>query len=395
MSDNCGYTQEDPNIIQFKMQQGSDDFRFWSGLRGPCFVPHVDPESGMLWFTNDAGLPNPAPIRITGQDGRGIQLAGQADSEEELPASAAWGDCWAVGTEEPLEAFAWFDGWTDLGVLFPPGPPGQDGQDGATGPQGPQGIPGETGATGPQGPAGPGVPAGGSAGQFYRKASSTDYDGEWHTLSAGDSSYDSSLTYSSGTVGKELSDQKNTLNQLDDTTEALENGIAYIVDGDNSTTTIPAGSFAYLKNNTHGLSDGLYTNVNAPFPAGGGTAADSTIFTAAPGALNTLKNSIYTSADNVKLALRRNSVDCATTLDIENAVATQVSIMNIPVQTSIIGVNVTQTGQKLSGGIWNGIIFKGDENYYSALFYSYQNNLRQYIYLNGAKTWYQYNPTAI
>ena len=73
---------------------------------------------------------------------------------------------------------------------------------------------GQDGDTGPQGPAGPGVPAGGSAGQFYRKASGTDYDGEWHTLSAGDSSYDSSLTYSSGTVGQELSSQRNTLNAL-------------------------------------------------------------------------------------------------------------------------------------------------------------------------------------
>ena len=73
---------------------------------------------------------------------------------------------------------------------------------------------GQDGDTGPQGPAGPGVPAGGSAGQFYRKASGTDYDGEWHTLSAGDSSYDSSLTYSSGTVGQELSSQRNTLNHL-------------------------------------------------------------------------------------------------------------------------------------------------------------------------------------
>lgn len=221
MSDNCGYTQEDPNIIQFQMQQGSDDFQFWSGLRGPCFVPHVDPESGMLWFTNDAGLPNPAPIRITGQDGRGIQLAGQADSEEELPASAAWGDCWAVGTEEPLEAFAWFDGWTDLGVLFPPGPQGQ------AGPAGPAGPAGETGATGPQGPAGQGVPAGGSAGQFLRKASSTDYDGEWHSADAGDISYDDSLTYESGTVGDELSSQRNTLNQLSNSISFESSEILY------------------------------------------------------------------------------------------------------------------------------------------------------------------------
>lgn len=95
------------------------------------------------------------------------------------------------------------------------GDKGDTGETGSTGPQGPKGDTGAAGATGPIGPAGPGVPAGGSAGQFYRKASGTDYDGEWHTLSAGDSSYDSSLTYASGTVGEELSSQRNTLTQVE------------------------------------------------------------------------------------------------------------------------------------------------------------------------------------
>lgn len=57
-------------------------------------------------------------------------------------------------------------------------------------PSGPQGLPGpkgDKGDTGPQGPkgdTGPGVPPGGSAGQYLRKASSTDYDGEWSDLPA-------------------------------------------------------------------------------------------------------------------------------------------------------------------------------------------------------------------
>lgn len=41
------------------------------------------------------------------------------------------------------------------------------------------GKPGKDGATGPQGPAGQGVPAGGVAGQYLVKSSSTDYDTEW------------------------------------------------------------------------------------------------------------------------------------------------------------------------------------------------------------------------
>ena len=48
-------------------------------------------------------------------------------------------------------------------------------------PSGPQGIPGPQG---PKGDTGPGVPPGGSAGQYLRKASSTDYDGEWSDLPA-------------------------------------------------------------------------------------------------------------------------------------------------------------------------------------------------------------------
>lgn len=43
-------------------------------------------------------------------------------------------------------------------------------------PSGPPGRPGDPG------PVGPGIPPGGSAGQYFRKASSTDYDGEWADL---------------------------------------------------------------------------------------------------------------------------------------------------------------------------------------------------------------------
>lgn len=45
-------------------------------------------------------------------------------------------------------------------------------------------ITGATGAAGATGPAGPGVPSGGTAGQFLVKSSSTDYDTEWATIPA-------------------------------------------------------------------------------------------------------------------------------------------------------------------------------------------------------------------
>ncbi len=58
------------------------------------------------------------------------------------------------------------------------------------------------------------VPAGGSAGQILKKSSAADYDTEWDSLDAGDVSFDSSLTYAAGSVGKEICDVKNTLTQL-------------------------------------------------------------------------------------------------------------------------------------------------------------------------------------
>lgn len=71
-------------------------------------------------------------------------------------------------------------------------------------------------------------------------------------------------------------------------------GLAYIVDGDTANAAVPAGAYAYIKNNTHSLADGYYQNTSASsFPVSGGTA-DSTVFTAVPseGVLNTLNNKI-------------------------------------------------------------------------------------------------------
>jgi hypothetical protein len=64
------------------------------------------------------------------------------------------------------------------------GPQGIQGLTGATGPQGPQGIQGPAGATGATGPAGPGVAAGGTTGQMLVKASGTDYDTAWASITS-------------------------------------------------------------------------------------------------------------------------------------------------------------------------------------------------------------------
>lgn len=75
----------------------------------------------------------------------------------------------------------------------------------------------------------------------------------------------------------------------------VESGIAIIVNGDTATQAVPAGGYAYIKNNTHGLSEGLYTNTSgAAFPASGGTA-DNTVFTAVSnGGFNVLNSKIAT-----------------------------------------------------------------------------------------------------
>ena len=261
---------------EFRMAEDNEDsFRMWQGLVGPYYTPYVSPD-GTLSFTNNGSLPNPEPVNVRGPQGAGIRIAGIVSSEEDLPTSAAEGDIWLVGESAPYEGYSLNAGqWIDLGPLTvgpagppgpqgetgesgPAGPAGQDGEDGVSpevtvesitgghtvtitdadhpsgqsfdvmdgakgdkgdkgdtgdaGPQGPQGETGATGATGPQGPAGPGVPSGGSAGQFYRKTSAADYAAEWYSPAAGDVSYDSSLTYPSGTVGEELNSQRNTLN---------------------------------------------------------------------------------------------------------------------------------------------------------------------------------------
>jgi len=79
------------------------------------------------------------------------------------------------------------------GPQGPKGDKGDTGATGATGPQGPQGPKGDTGATGPQGPQGPQGPAG--------------------TTDAGEIEFDDSETYPAGSLGAEVSQQKNAIGE--------------------------------------------------------------------------------------------------------------------------------------------------------------------------------------
>ena len=76
-----------------------------------------------------------------------------------------------------------------------------------------------------KGDPGPGVAPGGTTGQLLAKASDEDYDTEWidqPEMDAEHVSYDSSETYSDGTVGKELGTINSALSSLSSVTEIID-----------------------------------------------------------------------------------------------------------------------------------------------------------------------------
>ncbi len=114
----------------FTMEENQDEFRMWQGLVGPTFFPTVDANGNISW-TNNGGLPNPVTQNIRGPEGHGCEISGIVASASELPVSAPQGTMYAVGTEEPYDAYCYLGEWVNLGLIFPQGP---------VGPQGPIGI---------------------------------------------------------------------------------------------------------------------------------------------------------------------------------------------------------------------------------------------------------------
>lgn len=110
----------------FAMEEEQNEFLMWQGLVGPHYTPHVD-ESGNLSWSNNGLLPNPITVNIMGKPGTGLEISGHVESVAELPENAEQGEAWAVGAEEPYEAYCWLGAWVDLGPLFPPGPRGDTG----------------------------------------------------------------------------------------------------------------------------------------------------------------------------------------------------------------------------------------------------------------------------
>lgn len=348
MADYCdSFHFSERNRDHYEMVPNDNDtYQFWQGLRGPVFVPHVNVETGYISWTNNANLPNPEPVKIVGKDGRGIQLKGYANSVADLPEEAEEGDCWAVGEEDPLEAYAWFDGWCDLGVMFPAGQdgvsptvtmtaitggtrltitdidhpggqstdimngsPGNPGQDGVSPAVSMEAITGGTRLTITDkdhpsgqstdimnGTAGQGVPAGGTAGQVLQKSSSTDYATEWHSPNAGDTSYSDQTAYAAGTVGAALTEHGTAIGNL-------KSDIGIVEDGNTCTHSggISEGQYVIWKGQLFIASTAI---------AEGATLASGTNLTPkTDGGLNDLRNTLNHLEDG--LAIPQSGDNCS------------------------------------------------------------------------------------
>ena len=129
----------------------------------------------------------------------------------------------------------------------------------------------------------------------------------------------------------------------------LREGIAIIVDGDTASVAVPVGGYAYIKNNTHGLAEGMYKNTSSSaFPVSGGTA-NSTVFTTVPtGAVNDAVTSL-----NSKIGTLVKKTRTVTTTDsVGDAQA-----LNDITQKAILSVIPVRNAGDGTYSSWFGIIF--------------------------------------
>lgn len=163
----------------------------------------------------------------------------------------------------------------------------------------------------------------------------------------------------------------NSIGAVDDSLANVQSGLAIIVDGDTCTTAVPVGGYAYIRNNTHGLAEGLYTNSSASaFPTTGGTA-DGTVFTAvSSGGLNALKTAIDSKVNTSAVANNLTTTAAGYVLDARQGKTLNDSItslieggagyVKLPDGTMIQygATTVTASGtmaQILSSGIYYGV----------------------------------------
>ena len=129
------------------------------GPRGYHFTPAVSADGTLSW-TNDGGLANPSSVNIKGPQGE----QGPQGEKGDTGAQGPQGEKGAVFT--PMVANTGMIYWNNNGGLPNPeptnirGPKGEKGNTGSQGPQGPQGDKGDTGPQGPQGEKGDTGPQG-------------------------------------------------------------------------------------------------------------------------------------------------------------------------------------------------------------------------------------------
>lgn len=106
-----------------------------AGADGTTFTPSVSAD-GVLSWTNNGNLTNPASVNIKGQPGRGFKVLGYFNTVSALTSSVSSpsaGDAYGVGTAQPYDIYV-FDGitrsWVNNGQLQ--GAKGEDGADGIT-----------------------------------------------------------------------------------------------------------------------------------------------------------------------------------------------------------------------------------------------------------------------
>jgi len=181
-----------------------------------------------------------------------FEVKGTVATVGDLPGGATQSDVYLVEADDNF--YVW-DGsaWSSLGTL--------------AGPQGPTGATGATGAAGADGADGAdgvGVDAGGTTGQVLAKASNTDYDTEWVSLTTADiyviacSDETTALTTGTGKVTFRMP-TAGTLTAVKATVTTAPAGSALIVDINEGGTSVLSTKLS--------VDDGEKTSATAATPA--------------------------------------------------------------------------------------------------------------------------------
>ena len=191
-------------------------------------------------------------LHDVGAGAAAFEVLGTVATVGDLPGGATQGDVYLVEADDNF--YVW-DGsaWSSLGTLA--GPQGPTGATGATGP---------AGADGADGADGVGVDAGGTTGQVLAKASNTDYDTEWLSLTTADiyviacSDETTALTTGTGKVTFRMP-TAGTLTAVKATVSTAPAGSALIVDINEGGTSVLSTKLS--------VDDGEKTSATAATPA--------------------------------------------------------------------------------------------------------------------------------